>query len=342
VGQADNVRVAAIQAAPVFLDRDASLEKAVRLIKHAASEGAHLAAFGEAWLPGYPVHGWAARDTELWWELAAAYLDQSVDIPGPAVDALCSAAREGTIDVVIGVSERDPITRGSIYSTLLLIGSDGQVTGRHRKIKPALHERVVWADGDAIGLEVHDRGYASVSALNSTEHQMMLPAYALVEQGTQIHVAAWPGGETAAPPAPMAMWPRQHLLSRAFAAQAGAFVICAAGMVAQADLPERYRAYLTSDLTGDSAVIDPRGEIIAGPSADETVLLADCQMALVRAAKVAFDCAGHASRRDQLKFWNPAMGPHDDDSHHGSPGRGFDEDHSAGTDPTPPGSDGKV
>lgn len=342
MGQADIVRVAAIQAAPIFLDRDASLEKAVRLIKHAAGEGAHLAAFGEGWLPGYPVHGWAARDTELWWELAAAYLDQSVEIPGPAVDALCSAAHEGAIDVVIGVSERDPITRGSIYSTLLLIGSDGQVTGRHRKIKPALHERVVWADGDAIGLEVHDRGYASISALTSTEHQMVLPAYALAEQGTQIHAAAWPGGEPAVPPAPVAMWPRQTLLSRAFATQAGAFVICAGGMLAPADVPERYRPYLTRELTGDSAIIDPRGEIIAGPSAGETVLLADCPMALVRAAKVAFDCAGHSSRRDQLKFWNLAMGPHDEDSQHASSGREFDEDYGAGTDPTPPGSDGKA
>lgn len=307
-GSADTVRVAAIQAAPLFLDRDASLDKAIGLIHDAAESGATLAAFGESWLPGYPIHALAPADTDLWLELAAAYLDQAVDVDGTVVDALCSAARTAAIDVVIGVSERDPITRGSVYSTQLLIGSDGQIVGRHRKMKSAPRERVVWADGDTVGLAVHDRGYACVSALSGCEHQMVLPTYALAEQGTQIHVAAWPGGE-AAPPA---AWAHQHLLSRAFAAQAGAFVICVGGVLTPADVPERYRSYLTQPLAGDSIVIGPRGEIVARADAGETMVVADCPLATLRAAKVAFDCAGHSARRDQLKFWNQALGAPDD------------------------------
>jgi nitrilase len=321
-GNTDTVRVAAIQAAPYFLDRDASLDKAITLIQEAAAQGAQLAAFGEGWLPGYPIHALAAADSELWWELAAAYLEQAIEIDGPVVDALCSAAQEAGIDVAIGVAERDPITRGSIYSTQLYIAGDGQVMGRHRKMKPSPRERTVWADGDTVGLAVHDRGHAIVSALGSCEHQMILPSYALAEQGTQIHVAAWPGGERA----PAGAWAHQHLLSRAFAAQTGAYVVCVGGIIRPADVPERYRRFLAQPLTGDSVIIDPRGEIIAGPGADETIIIADCPLAAVRAAKVAFDCAGHSARSDQLKFWNQALGAPEEQGQDAGPEQGFAPD----------------
>jgi predicted amidohydrolase len=307
----DTVRVAAIQATPVFLDRAASLDKAIRLIAQAAERGAALAAFGEGWLPGYPIHAWRAPESELWWELAAEYLNQAIDVPGPDTEALCQAALESNIDVVIGVSECDPITHGTLYSTQLFIGREGTVAGRHRKLKPTLHERVVWADGDAIGLQVHQRDYGLVSGLSGGEHQMVLPTYALAEQGTQIHVASWPGLEISAPNPPMSAWPRQHLLSRAFASQAGCYVLCVAGTLTRDAIPVKYREYLTQELTGDSVVIDPRGEIIAGPITGENIIIADCSMALVRTAKVAFDCAGHASRSDQLKFTNQATADHD-------------------------------
>lgn len=322
-GNGDSVRVAAIQAAPVFLDRDASLDKAVGLIQEAAGQGADLAAFGEGWLPGYPIHALTADGSDLWWELAAAYLDQAVDVDGPVVDALSSAAREAGIDVAIGVAERDPITKGSIYSTQLLIGREGHVVGRHRKMKSTPRERVVWADGDTIGLDVHERGYAHVSALSSCEHQMVLPTYALAEQGTQIHVAAWPGGDTAPPGM---QWAHQQLMSRTFAVQTGAYVVCVGGLLTQAHVPEKYRAFLTHPLTGDSVIIDPRGEIIAGPGASEMIVMAECPMTTVRAAKVAFDAAGHSSRRDQLKFWNMALGAPEEDGQGGGQDDGFPQD----------------
>lgn len=329
--KADVVRVAVIQASPVFLDRDASIEKAVRLIAEAASKGASLAAFGEGWVPGYPVHAWSLANSELWWELAASYLDQAVDFQSAVIDPLCSAAGKANIDLVIGLAEREPMTRGSVYSTLLFIGREGQILGRHRKLKPALYERVVWADGDVVGLQAYDRGYASVTGLTSTEHQMVLPTYALAEQGTQIHVASWPGGEPQS--SRLSMWSRQHLLSRAFAIQTGAYVLCAAGTLTQDAIPEKYRNQLTEVLTGDSVIIDPRGEIIAGPVQGENTVIAECSMALLRSAKVAFDCAGHSSRRDQLKLSIEPAEEHDGASM-------ADQDHGSDAGNEPPDHDG--
>ncbi len=150
------IRVAAIQASPVFLNRDASLEKAVALIRQAADEGAVLAAFGEAWLPGYPLHAWASSTSPLWWELASAYLEQSIEIPGAATDALCAVAAEKGIDVIIGVSERDTNTRGSAYASLLFIGGEGQILGRHRQLTQ-LAQSEVYFGGQFVTAAVMDQ-----------------------------------------------------------------------------------------------------------------------------------------------------------------------------------------
>lgn len=117
----------------------------------------------------------------------------------------------------------------------------------------------------------------------------------------------------------MSAWPRQHLLSRAFASQASCYVLCVAGTLSADSLPEKYREFLTQDFTGDSIIIDPRGEIIAGPITGENIIIADCSMALMRAAKVAFDCAGHAARNDQLKFINKANAGDDPQMPQGQP-----------------------
>ena len=293
--------LAAIQAAPVLFDRDASTTKACRLIEEAGAKGATIAAFGETWLPGYPFFA-SAPASPLWWQAAAEYLANAVEIPSPTTDRLCDAARRAGVDVVIGVVELDPRTHGSVYCTLLFIGRDGRILGKHRKLKPTLHERLVWAEGDATGLQVHERPYARISGLNCWEHQMMLPGYALAAQGTQIHVAAWPGSETGARPAPVSVWTRQLLLSRAFASQAGAYVIAASGLRLNEHVPERYADLHSREHTGESYIIDPRGEIIAGPAKGETILLAKGSLLDVMAAKTGVDIGGHYSRPDQLRL----------------------------------------
>ncbi len=157
----------------------------------------------------------------------------------------------------------------------------------------------MWGEGDGSGLIVYDRPYGRISGLNCWEHNAVLPGYALMAQGTQIHIAAWPGsGPDQVPLSPTTMWARQLLLSRAFASQAGSYVICAAGIKRSEDYPERFRELSTREYTGDSCIIDPRGEVIAGPVRGETILTATISLEAVYAAKVACDVGGHYSRPD--------------------------------------------
>lgn len=291
-------KLAAIQAAPVFFDLESSTKKACRLIQEAGALGATIAAFSETWLPGYPFFIWgSSSDRELPWKAAAEYLANAVEIPSLTTDQLCEAARKANIDVVIGVVERDTRSQGTAYCTLLFIANDGRILGRHRKLKPTHKERAVWGEGDGASLTVYERPYGRISGLNCWEHNMVLPGYVLMSQGTQIHIAAWPGSERKAPPSPAAMWPRQLLLSRAFASQAAAYVILVGGLLSAEHIPEAYQEF-ESTYTGDSCIIDPRGEVIAGPAEGEAILIADASMEHILAAKSACDVAGHYSRPD--------------------------------------------
>jgi predicted amidohydrolase len=290
--------LAAVQAASIPFDVDASTDKACRLIEAAAEQHATLAAFGETWISGYPFFA-AQSPSPLWWQAAAEYLASAVEIPSPTTDRLCVAARRAGIDVVIGIVERDQRTKATVYCTLLFIGREGVILGRHRKLKPTHAERTIWGEGDSAGLKVHERFYGRISGLNCWEHNMVLAGYALMAQGTQIHVAAWPGRElSSAPPAPVSSWTRQLLLSRAFASQGGCYVIAAGGVRLREHLPERYRDLYRLDHTGDSYIIDPRGEVIAGPAKGEMILTARCSLEAVYAAKAACDVGGHYSRPD--------------------------------------------
>lgn len=282
--------LAAIQAAPIYFDRDASTEKACSLIEQAATKGATIAAFGETWLPGYPFFA-RSLSSPLWAKAAAEYLANGVEIPSPTTDKLCEAAKRAGIDVAIGIVERDARTQGTVYATLLFIGREGVILGRHRKLKPTTSERIMWGEGDGTGLNVYSRHYARISGLNCWEHNMVLPGYALMNQGTQIHVAAWPGGESS----------RQQILSRAFASQGACYVIVAGGLGRPEDIPERYRE-LAQNWTGDSYIIDPWGNVVAGPAEGETILLAEGSLEKVHTAKAICDVAGHYSRPDILQL----------------------------------------
>jgi predicted amidohydrolase len=290
-------KIAAVQASPVYFDREASTKKACRLIKEAGAKGATVAAFGETWLPGYPyfIHGPSKGRRP--WQAASAYLANAVEIPSTTTDQLCEAARRANVDVVIGIVESESRTQGTVYCTLLFIANNGEILGRHRKLKPTYKERAIWGEGDGSSLRIYDRPYARISGLNCWEHNLVLPGYVLMSGGTQIHIAAWPGSEGQAPPAPIPLWERQLLLSRAFASQAGAYVILVGGICSTEDIPEPYREW-ASQATGDSCIIDPRGEVIAGPAEGETILVAEGSLENVFAAKVACDVAGHYSRPD--------------------------------------------
>ena len=290
------VTVAIAQASPRPFDPGASAAKAADLIGEAGAHGAELVAFGEAWLPGYPWWVWGDGAGQRS-PARAAYIESAITVPGPETTILCRAARDAGVDVVIGVAERDAATHGSVYCTLLFIGRDGAVLGRHRKVRPTDAERRVWADGDATGLTVHERPYGRLSGLNCWEHKMLLPGYALIAGGTQVHVAAWPGN--AAVPAI-----QQELLSRAFAAQAGCYVLAAAGVRRDEDTAERFRGLRGSALAGGSQVIDPFGEVVAALPADgsEGMLVAEIDLTRTAEAKTQADVAGHYARPDLFRL----------------------------------------
>lgn len=288
-------RVAAVQAAPVFLDATASTDKACGLIAEAGREGVQLAAFGETWLPGYPRWVNSPIHVNLKRKIGGRYLDAAITVPGPETQRLCAAARDAGVDVVIGVAERDASTGGTVYCTLVFISTDGGIIGKHRKLKPTYGERFAWGEGDGSGLRAWQRPYARVSGLNCWEHNMVLPGYALIADGTQVHVAAFPGYEST----------RQLLLSRAFASQAAAYVIVAGGMIDPADVEDaelREAISMLPPMTGDSYIIDPSGDVIAGPAVGETLLIADISLEKVRESKALCDTAGHYSRPDVLRL----------------------------------------
>jgi nitrilase len=295
-------RLAAIQAAPVFLDRQASTDKACELIAKAGEMGATMCAFGETWLPGYPRWVHARIPYQQRRALTARYLGAAVTIPGPETDQLCAAARAAGCDVTIGVAELDAISAGTVYCTLLFISAEGEILGKHRKLKPTDAERTAWGEGDASGLRPYQRPYASISGLNCWEHNMVLPGYALMAQGTQVHVAAFPGHETE--PVATAST-RQLLLARAFASQGAAYVVLVGGLIHPDDIADaelREAISTTQPMNGGSYIIDPMGEVIAGPAQGEEILIADASLDTVRAAKAMCDVGGHYSRPDLLRL----------------------------------------
>jgi predicted amidohydrolase len=294
--------LAAVQAAPVYLDRDASIEKACQLIEQAGAKGSDLAVFGETWVPGYASFAaWASHPAFR--GLLQRFILNGVEVPSPATDALCAAARRAGTDVAIGVAERDTTTGGTIYCTLLFIGREGRILGKHRKLKPTMYERTVWGEGDGSTLRLYDRPYGRLGGLNCWEHEMVLPGYALIAQGIQVHAGVWPGG----------VFCRQEVLSRAFAMQAAAYVVMAGGLLREEDMPSDIREYameiggrsrqLLMPCDGDSGIIGPDGNFLAGPLLnEETILTARANTGTVMLQKMIADHAGHYSRPDVFDF----------------------------------------
>jgi nitrilase len=297
---ASEFTLGAAQAAPVYFDREASTDKACELIREAGKKNVHLLAFGETWLPGYPFF----HVTSHLPEGRVRYLENAVEIPSPTTKRLCNAAHEAETDVVIGVAELDPHTRGSTYCTLLFIGREGKILGRHRKLKPSFSERQVWGEGDGAGLVVYDRPYAKISGLNCWEHRMLLPGYTLMALGTQVHVAAWPFATNPGP---------KDLMSRAFAAQGACYVIETCALFRPEDVTEELQGILKAyyevpwiqdRLTeGCAKIIDPAGHVVAeAPFGEESIVTASASLEKVRNAKGFLDVGGHYSRPDVFRL----------------------------------------
>ena len=188
-----SVRVAIAQASPVYLDRDATVDKACRLIEDAGAQEASLVAFPEGFVPGHPLwYHFHAATGPVSRELATRLYRNAVVIPGPETEALGAAAARAQCHVMIGACERASAHAGTLYNSQVLIGPDGRVLNVHRKLTPTVGERLVHAPGDASGLRVVDTAIGRISGLICGESSNPLAVFTLIAESTQIHVISWP------------------------------------------------------------------------------------------------------------------------------------------------------
>lgn len=295
------MRVAAVQHAPVYLDREATLDKVVLLIAEAAAEGADLLAFPETFVAGYP--SWAdftnasAFDDAKQKQAFSQYLDSAVDVASGHLDPVVAASAEHGVFVYLGIAERS-VSGGSIYATLAAIHPERGLVGTHRKLKPTYGERLMWADGDGAGLRAHDFAGTRVSGLNCWENWMPLARAAMYAQGPEVHVATWPGSPEIS-----------HDISRFVAMEGRLFVISSGAVLRDEHLPEDlsvrqemldvHHRYAS----GGAIIVAPDGTVLAqAEKHDEVIIYADLDLSLVRETRQNFDPSGHYSRPDVLKL----------------------------------------
>jgi nitrilase len=292
---------AAVQAAPVFLDRAATVEKACALIADAASRGAKLIVLPETFVPAYPAWVWflpLTRRAEVM-QLYRELVENAVDVPGPDVDRLGVAARDAGAWVAIGVNERNAGRSGTtLYNTLLLFDDSGRLIERHRKLMPTGGERLVWTPGEPVPLKVHDTPHGRLGQLICWENYMPLARYALYEQGAQIHLApTWDKSD-------------QWLASMRHIAREGrVFVIGVCQALRRDQVPDRYAfkdtfpAGLEWVNVGNSLIVDPDGVVLAGPcEGREEILFAEIDPGKASGSRWIFDAAGHYDRPDLFMF----------------------------------------
>jgi len=301
----ETVRVAAVQATPVVLDAEATIDKVVARLADAADEGAKLVVFPECFVSLYPSGIWAAKAAtwsdgcdELWERMWAS----SVDIDGPLVARLATACRERGVHLAIGVNEREDDRPGSLYNTLLVVGAEG-VLYRHRKLMPTMQERVFHGigAGDDLGV-VELAGVGRVGGLICWENRMPLARWGVYQGGPQIWLA------------PTADDSDSWIASmRHIAIEAGAFVVSVPQFIPASAFPDDFPLPLPDGVDvfgrGGACIVSPGGGVVAGPLYDtEGIVVFDCDLREALHAKRYFDVAGHYGRADVLTAQAPSPG----------------------------------
>lgn len=298
------MRIAIAQIASVLLDRDRTIERAVAAIHEAANNGARLVAFGETFIPAYPL--WLCRQDAARFnepevkEVHAAYLDQAVCIEDGHLDPIRDAAKAAGIHVVVGVAER-PKNRGgnTIYCSAVVIDDQGEIAGVHRKLMPTYEERLAWGVGDGHGLRVHRVGPFTMSVLNCWENWMPLARASLYAQGVDLHIAIWPGCERLT-----------RDITRFVALEGRCYVASASAIIRPQDVPASVpHRDQWAGVDVESGAYYDGGSCIAGPDGSwltppvvgcEELVYADLDPAVVRAERQNFDSSGHYARPDVL------------------------------------------
>ncbi|RJG14018.1 carbon-nitrogen hydrolase family protein [Pseudomonas cavernicola] len=291
--------IAIIQRPPVLLDRSATIARAVQSVAEAAAAGASLIVLPEQFIPGYPSWIWrlaAGRDGAVMGQLHARLLANAVDIANGDLSELCEAARVHAVTIVCGINECDRIHGGgTLYNSVVVIGANGEVLNRHRKLMPTNPERMVHGFGDATGLRTVDTPVGRVGALICWENYMPLARYSLYAQGVEIYVApTYDSGDG---------W---ISTMRHIALEGRCWVLGSGTLLRGSDIPDDFpaRTQLFPDPDewindGDSVVVDPQGRLVAGPLHREAgILYADIDVTRVAPARRTFDVTGHYARPD--------------------------------------------
>lgn len=302
--QKTSFKVAAVQAAPEFLDLRAGVEKTVALIDEAGRQGVDLIAFPEAWLPGYPW--WIWLGSPAWgMQFVGQYHDNSIVADSAEEQAIRDAARRNNMHVVLGASEKEA---GSLYLAQWIYDGNGEVISRRRKLKPTHVERTVYGEGDGSDIKVYETDIGRLGALCCWEHLQPLVKYAMFAQHEQIHVASWPSFSLYRGAA-YALGPELNTAaSQLYAAEGQCFVIASCATVSDkmiellCDSPDKEQLLLSGG--GFASIFGPDGSPLASPLSENTegLLTADIDLGMIAYAKSAADPVGHYSRPDVFRL----------------------------------------
>lgn len=300
-GQSDKkFKVAAVQASPVFLDKERTIEKACRLMEEASQNGAQLILFPETFIPAYPYWG---RDFSegfsTWKKVWVELYENSVEIPSQEAEIIQGAASKAGAYVVLGLNEREG---GTLYNTLLFVGPDGKILGKHRKLVVTHHERMYWGQGDGGDIRVFDTELGRLGGLICYEHHMNLLKYALFLKGEQLHCGVWPGWPHASD---ANIKPVIDAACRQYAFEGQTFVLVACNYITEDQVPDDfvYKEKTVWTSCGGSGIINPVGQYIGGPLYDqEGTVYAEVDLGLIPIAKCMFDGVGHYARPDLLSL----------------------------------------
>lgn len=300
--QLPKFKVAAVQTAPVFLNTDATVDKAIQLIGEAAQNGAKLVAFPEVFISGYPYWSWIGTPIEgsAWFEKLAL---SAIEIPGPEISKVAAAAARNNINVVIGVNERNRNGVGTIYNTLVTISDEGRILGRHRKLVPTWAEKLTWTPGDASALRVHDTSIGPLGALACGENTNTLARFSLIAQGEMVHVASYISLPVAPPDYDMAEAIKVRAAAHSFEGKLFTVVSCSTISeeiieAMEGDYPKA-RSLLERKNSAFSAVLGPDGRVIGEPLIDlEGIVYADIDLTRCIQPRQMHDISGHYNRFD--------------------------------------------
>jgi nitrilase len=295
-------KAAAVQASPLYLDASATAEKAAALVREAAANGARLVAFPEVFVPGYPYWNWITDPVtgSGWFE---KLVKASVLVPGPEIDVVRKAARDSECYVVLGVNERSPVSLGAIYNTLLFIGPDGGLLGKHRKLVPTWAEKLTWTGGDGSSLRVYDTGIGPLGGLACGENTNTLARFALLGQGELVHVASYISLPVAPPDYDMAEAIKLRAMAHSFEGKIFTIVSCSTVseeiIAAMETIVPDARARLQRKSSAFSGIIGPDGRLVGEPLIDdEGIVYADIDLERCIQPKQMHDIVGHYNRFD--------------------------------------------